>query len=118
MRWSRVCVAASLPLLVAVGCGGVQPSIREFAAELPARADGQYAPLDLMIRKQLIMKDALLQCKIDLEDGRSEQQSASCRCAESASDDWLSDCRTWLGPHTPSPEPEAPTETSDGAPPS
>ena len=93
--------------LVAVclsGCchaGSIPESVRRFASELPARADGQYAVLDDLLRKQLVMKDAMLQYKIDLDDGKAEPDSAACNCAESASADWLGDCKPWLGSHVP-----------------
>jgi hypothetical protein len=92
-----VVLAASL-----TGCSSNIPkSVRTYAAELPARADGQYAALDDVLRKQLVMNDALLQCSIDVTDGQSESESAACRCSTSASASWLDDCRAWLGNHTP-----------------
>jgi hypothetical protein len=92
-------VATSIAL---AGCAKVPKSVREYAAALPGRADGQYATLDDVIRKQLVTMDALLQCKIDVEDKKSESDSAACKCAKSSSADWTSDCRGWLGSHTPS----------------
>ena len=109
----KACWLVATPMLLGFGCAGLPPSIRQFAAELPARADGQYALLDPLIRKQLVMKDALLQCRIDLEDGLTEQQAASCRCAESASADWLADCHGWLGAHTPTADPPEPADNAD-----
>jgi hypothetical protein len=94
---STFCAAGAL----LVGCGTVPLSIRQYASELPARADGQYGVLDDAIKKQLVMKDSLLQCRIDRYDGTKEEQSPSCKCANSAADDWLADCKTWLGTHTP-----------------
>ena len=115
MQWFRGATWFALwTVLLLGGCGaGLPASVRQYAAELPARADGQYALLDPLIRKQLVTKDALLQCRIDLEDGHSEQDSPSCRCAESASLDWLDDCRAWLGAHTPMDEPPEPDEATD-----
>lgn len=104
-------------LTFAAGCGGVPDSVRVYAAELPARADGQYGLLDEPIRKQLVMKDSLLQCKIDLEDGKKEEDSAACQCSKSSSADWSADCKSWLGVHTPEPEPaEAPPPAPPVAP--
>jgi hypothetical protein len=95
--WIVAALAASL-----TGCASSIPkSVRTYAAELPARADGQYAALDDVLRKQLVMNDALLQCSIDVTDGQSESESAACRCSTSASASWLDDCRAWLGSHTP-----------------
>ena len=103
MESARYLVAtAAVFALVVSACGGaIPPSVREFSAELPARADGQYAVLDDPIRKQLVMKDALLGCRIDLEDKKDESDSPACRCTKSASADWKQDCKDWLGAHTP-----------------
>lgn len=99
-------IKASLALAIAVAlsaaaCASAIPgSVRQFANELPSRADGQYAALDEPLRKQLVLKDSELQCRIDLADSKSETESAACRCAKSASD-WKQDCKDWLGAHTP-----------------
>jgi hypothetical protein len=100
-------------VLVLWSCGGaIPPAVKIYAAELPARADGQYALLDDSIKKQLVMKDALLQCEIDVAEGSTEAASAGCACARSSSEDWVSDCKSWLGAHAPaaegSPAPAAP----------
>lgn len=88
--------------LCAIACSGIPESVRLYAADLPARADGQYALLsDDLVKKQLVMKDAELQCAIDAKDG-NEATAASCKCATSAGD-WLVDCKGWLGNHTPVP---------------
>ena len=95
-----------LLLLTFAGCAGNIPeSVKMLARELPARADGQYAPLGDDVRKQLVMKDALLACKIDIAGGTEEIASDACKCAES-SGDWRVDCKGWLGPHLP-PSPAA-----------
>lgn len=92
-------------VLVLWGCGGaIPPAVKAYAADLPARADGQYALLDEPIRKQLVLKDALLQCEIDVTEGSTEAASAACGCAKSSSPDWVSDCKSWLGAHAPAPE--------------
>ena len=103
MKLARCLVmTACLTGLGLSACGGaIPPSIRQFASELPARADGQYAVLDDALRKQLVMKDSLLACRIDLEDKKSESDSGACRCTKSASQDWKQDCKDWLGAHTP-----------------
>jgi hypothetical protein len=88
--------------LSAAGCFQTPPSIRTYASDLPARADGQYALLDDAVKKQLVLKDAALQCSIDVDDGKTDGSSA-CTCAESANDDWTIDCKAWLGAHTPPP---------------
>jgi hypothetical protein len=107
--WIVAALAASL-----TGCAGNIPkSVRTYAAELPARADGQYAALDDVLRKQLVMNDALLQCSIDVTDGQSESESAACRCSTSASASWLDDCRAWLGNHTPA-QAHAPAHANEG----
>lgn len=94
---SHVCVF----LAVFIGaCGHVPLSIKTYAAELPARADGQYAVLDDTLKKQLVFKDAALQCAIDADDGK-EQGSAACKCTKSSSEDWVADCKGWLGEHAP-----------------
>jgi hypothetical protein len=101
-RWLRWTAAA---LLLAGGCYRIPKSVRTFAADLPTRADGQYAVLEDPLKKQLVTKDALLQCRIDLEDGTTAADSAACRCSTSASEDWVGDCRAWLGAHAPSQTP-------------
>jgi hypothetical protein len=99
------------------GCGGSVPqSIRNFAIELKARADGQYAPLDGLVKKQLVLKDAVLQCDIDQIDGKPEAESAACACARSSSEDWTADCKAWLGEHVP-PAGEADADTAPTPPP-
>lgn len=98
---------AAVVLLMVGGCYRIPASVRTFAGELPARADGQYATLDEPVRKQLVMKDALLACRIDLEDGKKEAESAACRCSGSTSEDWVADCRDWLGSHAPAQTPVA-----------
>ena len=80
---------------------GTPRSVREYAASLPARADGQYAPLDATVKKQLILMDALLQCAIDVADNKSADDSPACRCSKSSSADWTADCKAWLGSHVP-----------------
>jgi hypothetical protein len=104
-------IGAAAFALCAFGCGGslIPPSIRAFAADLPARADGQYALLDEPIRKQLVMKDALLQCSVDQSDGVKEADSPACQCSTSAHEDWAADCKAWLREHAPPPMPPEPT---------
>lgn len=85
-------------------CSGVPMSVREYAASLPGRADGQYAPLDAAIKKQLIVMDALLPCAIDVADKKSAEESPACRCSKSSSADWTADCKAWLGNHVPGAE--------------
>jgi len=94
-------VVALLFVGIAACGGGIPQSIREISAQLPARADGQYAGLDDSLRKQLVMKDSLLACRIDLEDKKTESESPACKCSASASADWKQDCKDWLGSHTP-----------------
>jgi hypothetical protein len=104
MRIAAVIFAAVMIALLVAACMPAQipESIKMFAADLPARADGQYAPLDVSVKKQLVETDALLQCKIDVTGGAAETASAACKCAESAGD-WLVDCKSWLGAHLPVP---------------
>lgn len=107
---SRTFAVAALALGgVVLACYKTPESVRLFAAGLPERADGVYAGIDLDARKMVVLNDALLQCKIDLEDGKAESDSAACRCSRSASADWTADCKDWLGVHTPvaTPEPAA-----------
>ena len=103
------CTLIIMPLLVA-GCSSVPASVKLYAAELPLRADGQYALLsDDSVKKQLVMKDSELKCKIDIEEGTAEDKSAACQCTKSVGD-WLVDCKAWLGAHTPAaPAPSTPT---------
>ena len=82
-------------------CSGIPVSMREYAASLPGRADGQYAPLDAVIKKQLVVMDALLPCAIDVADKKSADESPACRCSKSSSADWTADCKPWLGSHVP-----------------
>ena len=110
----------SLSALVAVlagaasGCCHIPDSVKLYAADLPARADGQYALIDDdATKKSLVLKDAMLACKIDVDEGKTEEQSPACQCAKSASPDWIADCKAWLGAHTPVPPP-APTSTPSG----
>ncbi len=106
----------ALLLVLAGGCSGVPESVKLYAADLPARADGQYALLeDDDVRKQLVLKDAELQCKIDTADDMPEEKSAACGCAKSAGD-WRADCKGWLGNHTPAP-PAPPAPNASAAPP-
>lgn len=80
----------------------VPASVKAWAADLPARADGQYALLgDDAVKKSLVTKDAFLQCKIDVSEETAEADSPACQCAKSHSSDWISDCQKWLGTHTP-----------------
>ena len=85
----------------AAACSGVPMSVREYAASLPGRADGQYAPLDAVIKKQLVVMDALLPCAIDVADKKPADESPACRCSKSSSADWTTDCKAWLGSHVP-----------------
>ena len=116
-------VAQAIALSMALaGCYRVPNSIRLYAADLPHRADGQYALIDDDgVKKSLVVKDALLQCSIDEEDKPGET-SAACLCAKSSSADWTLDCKAWLGSHTPqrssetgSPPVPAPAPTSSPA---
>ena len=91
-------VAASL----GSACSSVPPSVREYAKSLPGRADGQYAVLDVAIKKQLILMDALLPCAIDVADKKKADESPACRCSKASSADWTSDCKAWLGSHAAS----------------
>ena len=105
-------------VLVLWSCGAsIPPAVKAYAAELPARADGQYALLDEPIRKQLVMKDALLQCEIDVAEGSTEAASGACGCAKSSSSDWASDCKGWLGAHTPAADPSTPEPPAAPSPP-
>jgi len=84
-----------------LGCSSIPNSVREYAAALPARADGQYAVLDTVIKKQLVLMDALLPCAIDVADKKAEKDSPACKCSKSISSDWAVDCKPWLGSHVP-----------------
>jgi hypothetical protein len=92
-------------LVVAVSfvfaCSSIPPSVREYAAALPGRADGQYAVLDAPIKKQLILMDALLPCAIDVADKKKVDESPACKCSKASSTDWTADCKAWLGSHAP-----------------
>jgi hypothetical protein len=115
------------PILVALlvsgllsACVAVPESIKRYAAELPTRADGQYAAIrDESVKKSLIVKDALLQCKID-EAEKPDDASSACDCAKSTSPDWTTDCKAWLGNHVPktttAPPPAPPETTATPAP--
>jgi hypothetical protein len=95
-RYTLIAVLAAL-----AACSGTPMSVREYAASLPGRADGQYAPLDAVIKKQLILMDALLPCAIDVADKKPADESPACRCSKSSSADWAADCKSWLGSHVP-----------------
>jgi len=101
-RFFGPAVLAAL-LLSGGGCYRIPDSLRGLAAELPGRADGQYAPLDDELKRQLVTKDALLQCRIDREDGAEEADSAACRCSMTVSEPWTQGCKDWLGSHVPAP---------------
>ncbi len=114
-RWSFS--RAALLMLLVAGCSPVPASVRLYAADLPARADGQYALLsDDSVKKQLVLKDSELKCKIDIEDGTTEEKSAACQCTKSVND-WLVDCKAWLGPHTPTAPATPGTPAAPDAPP-
>ena len=109
-------MAAAASCLLA--CSGTPLSVREYAAALPARADGQYAVLDAPIKKQLILMDALLPCAIDVADKKRAEDSAACQCSKSTSADWTTDCKAWLGNHVPGaegPKPDPATGSSTDA---
>lgn len=117
-RMGGVCAGLStLALAIAVvGCCKVPESVKLYAADLPARADGQYALIDDdSIKKSLVVKDAMLQCKIDVEGG-SDETSPACKCAKSSSPDWTVDCKAWLGDHTPKREQAAPAPATTAPP--
>lgn len=102
----------AVPLSIAA-CSSVPESVKLYAADLPARADGQYVFVsDEDVKKQLVLKDSELQCKIDVAEGKTDEKSAACQCSKSTAD-WLVDCKPWLGDHTPKP---APAPTGSGAP--
>jgi hypothetical protein len=114
-RRALLCCTLLVPLALAA-CSSVPESVRLYAADLPARADGQYVFVsDDDIKKQLVLKDSELQCKIDVADGTAEEKSPACQCTKSAGD-WLVDCKAWLGTHTPKPAPPAPTPASPSTP--
>ena len=101
--------AFTLLCSLATACG-VPTSIKLYAADLPSRADGQYALLDESVKKQLVLKDSELQCAID-----GDAASAACKCSTSAGD-WLADCKAWLGSHTPTAaEPPAAKTATDSS---
>jgi hypothetical protein len=92
------------------GCCNIPESVKLYAADLPARADGQYALIDDdATKKSLVTKDAMLACKIDVDEGKTEEQSPACQCAKSATLDWIADCKAWLGAHMPAAPAPAPT---------
>lgn len=104
-------------VLTVIGCGGgIPPSIRTYAGDLPSRADGQYASLDDLVKKQLVLKDALLQCSIDTNDGKGAE-SAACHCGQSTSENWTDDCKDWLGSHVPQPPAAVATNAPPAQPP-
>src|SRR4051794_14195670 len=74
------CILAVAAVFASVtGCCHVPDSVRLYAADLPARADGQYALIeDDATKKSLVVKDAMLACKIDVDDGKTEEQSPAC----------------------------------------
>lgn len=108
-----------LALVTVPACASVPASVKLYAGGLPARADGQYAPLPDPIKKQLVTNDSLLQCEIDVEGGTAEAASPACQCSKSTGD-WTADCKAWLGAHTPAgAAAPAPSSTSTpAAPPS
>lgn len=93
--------AISAVISFVFACSSVPPSVREYAASLPGRADGQYAVLDAPIKKQLILMDALLPCAIDVADKKKVDESPACKCSKASSADWAADCKAWLGSHAP-----------------
>ena len=102
-----VVLSLALGDLLASGCGGkIPPAVSAYSAGLPARADGQYATLDPLIQKELVLKDASLACSVDVANKIDESKSGACKCTAS-SGDWLVDCKDWLGEHTPKAEPPA-----------
>ncbi len=84
-----------------LACSSIPISVREYAAALPGRADGQYAVLDVATKKQLILMDALLPCAIDVAGKKKAEYSLTCQCSKSSSADWAADCKAWLGSHAP-----------------
>jgi hypothetical protein len=117
---ARRCLGVTALAAVPLGCYAIPESVKLCAADLPARADGQYAMIDDdSVKKSLVTKDAMLQCRID-EDKKSGETSPACQCAKSSSPDWTVDCKAWLGEHTPKrsePAPAAsPTTASTPAP--
>jgi len=107
-RWARKFSGMAVACVLA-GCGGTMPeSVKSYAGDLPARADGQYAPLPDPVKKQLVLKDGMLQCDIDMHAGMAEKDSAACQCAKSTSTNWTDDCKAWLGAHTPTAPAPAP----------
>ena len=86
--------------LTAGGCYKVPPAVYAYTTPLPERADGQYAALDPLVQKGLVLKDAGLACSVDLVKDSDRTKSKACKCTES-SGDWLVDCKDWLGTHTP-----------------
>jgi hypothetical protein len=114
----RAPISGSLALvaLLVAACASVPESVKLYAADLPARADGQYAFIsDDDIKKQLVLKDSELQCKIDVADGKTDEKSPACLCTKSTGD-WLVDCKTWLGEHTPKPTPAASASSTPATP--
>jgi hypothetical protein len=93
-------------------CSSIPPSVREYAAALPGRADGQYAVLDAPIKKQLVLMDALLPCAIDVADKKKVEESPACKCSKASSADWTADCKAWLGSHAPV---ASPSDAAPGA---
>lgn len=113
IRTSTLLLLSSILL---AGCYRVPASIKLYAADLPHRADGQYALIDDdSVKKSLVVKDAMLKCKIDEEESSGEG-SAACQCAKSASPDWTVDCKPWLGEHTPKAAPATPESPAAPAP--
>src|SRR5882672_8087120 len=110
VHFEWVLVAAAVCAGVASACCHVPESVKLYAADLPARADGQYAMIDDdAMKKSLVTKDAMLACKIDVDEGKTEEESQACQCAKSSSPDWIADCKGWLGAHTPAAPSAAPT---------
>lgn len=95
-------VMGALVLSAALGgCYKYPEGVKTYAATLRARADGQYALIsDDAAKKSLVIQDASLQCKID-QDENAGDPSPACQCAKSTSWDWTTDCKAWLGDHTP-----------------
>lgn len=93
--------------LATPACYKVPPAVNAYAADLPWRADGQYAALDPAIQKELVLKDAALVCSLDLVKDSDRARSKACQCT-SSSGDWRVDCKGWLGTHTPQAPPAAP----------
>ena len=89
----------SLMISFAGCCSSYKKAVEKYVNTLPERSRFCQDKIEPELQKEFVLNDAALACLVDKDTDAhsSEAPTAACRCADGSTDDWLKNCKEWLG---------------------